>query len=187
MRDENVEYYESLNLQLIPFNPQKSGGALWQSMCRLHHRKSRHYEGVSNPENSLAVKLRIVGQTDSLGSSNLLIRMVFRKRVEAGQTTVLWRAHTQGEGMLSDFQSDETGWSVIRPTDSATKSAVGMPTEILTFVRFIPNGEATGGDKIKVGQFFKLAETSGNEDGTEIVRMIESLLLDDDRSTRSLS
>ncbi|KAG7375196.1 hypothetical protein PHYPSEUDO_002661 [Phytophthora pseudosyringae] len=54
-----------------------------------------------------------------------------------------------------------------------------MPTAILTFIRFIPSEVAHRCGKKKVGQFLELAETSGNEDGSDIVRMMESLLLDD--------
>ncbi|POM77679.1 Hypothetical protein PHPALM_4902 [Phytophthora palmivora] len=183
LRDGNVEYFESLSSQMTPFNFQKTGDALWKSLRLLHQRKSRHYQYVSNPENTLAVKFRIPGQSSAAGQTDLLVRMVFSRRIEAGQTVILWRAHTQGEGEISDFQADETGWSVVRPTDTCTRKAIGMPTASLTFIRFIPNGKETG-DKTKVGKFLKLAETSGNEDGSELARMMESLLLDDSLGIR---
>ncbi|ETK72769.1 hypothetical protein L917_19935, partial [Phytophthora nicotianae] len=185
LNDGNAEYYESLGVQLTPFNSQQTGTALWQSMRLRHQQKCRlQYRGVSDPENMLAVKFRV---EDSDKPASLVIRIVLRKWVEDEQAVILWRAHTQGEGELSHFHADETGWSVVRPTDVKTHKELGMPTAILTFIRFIPHGEAAGAreDTANIEQFLQLAETSGNEDGSEIVRMMESLLLDDARSTQS--
>eukprot|EP00644_Phytophthora_capsici_P014049 jgi/Phyca11/559221/estExt2_Genewise1.C_PHYCAscaffold_30164 len=132
---------------------------MWQAQRLLHQQTGRsHYESVSD----------------------LLIRIVLRKRVKSEQTVVVWRAHTLGEGDFRDIQSEEVGWSVVRPTDTNTRNAVGMPTAILTFVRFIPTiGGSKSMDMTKVGQFMRLAESSGNEQGSEVTRMMESLLLDD--------
>lgn len=185
--DGDVEYYESLHLQQVPFNSQQTGAALWQAMRLQHQQKCRRqYLSVPDPENTLAFKFRVPGQAGSDESSSLMIHIVLRNWFEDGQTVILWRAHTQGEGKLSHIQADETGWSVVRPTDAHTRRELGMPTAILTFIRFIPRGETHGAeeDKSNMGQFLQLAEASGNKDGSEIVRLMESLLLDDARRTQ---
>ncbi|KAG3052319.1 hypothetical protein PI125_g26182 [Phytophthora idaei] len=77
LHDGNVEYYESLGVQLTPFNSQQTGSALWQAMRLFHRQKCRlQYRGVSDPENMFAVKFRV---PDSEKSANLMIRIVLRK------------------------------------------------------------------------------------------------------------
>lgn len=81
------------------------------------------------------------------------------------------------------MHADENSWFVVRPTDAKTRSVVDMPTAIFTFVRFIPGGAATGvGDG--VGKFLQMAESTGYEGRSEVIRMMESLILDDSRSTQ---
>ncbi|OWY97191.1 hypothetical protein PHMEG_00032342 [Phytophthora megakarya] len=65
LRKGNVEYFESLALQMNPFDYQKTGAALWKSMQLLHQQKSSHYQGALNPENTIAVKFRVPGKNDA--------------------------------------------------------------------------------------------------------------------------
>ncbi|GMF40804.1 unnamed protein product [Phytophthora lilii] len=177
-RDRGIEYFENLEVQLVPFDFRQTGNALWQSMRIVHQEKTRQqYLDVDDNENVI-VKFRVKNQTDS---SKMLVWMVLQRRVEPDRTIILWRAHSKGEGELSDLHADDSGWSVVRPTDTVTKSTVAMPAAILNFVRFFPKGSTTGVDQERkeAEQFLRLAETSGYEQGADILRMMESLLLDD--------
>jgi len=88
---------------------------------------------------------------------------------------VVWRALSEGEGVFSGVHSDETGWCVVRPN---TLDEPLMRTVMQTFVRFIPMGTTTVPDgEVDGYQFTKLVVTSVEEEGSEIARMMDSLLL----------
>jgi hypothetical protein len=184
LRDGDAEYFESLSVDRIPFDFHTTGQAVWQATRLLHKSRCRHSHNY-DADSTLAVKFRVPGPCDSDQPSNLLIRMVLRRYVDAGRSIILWRAQTKGEGRLTDLQADETGWSVVGPADAVTKQSIGMPTAMLNFMRFTPSSSTGAAVDHKTGkgaQFVLLAEVSGNDDGLEIVRLMESLLLDDSRT-----
>ncbi|KAJ8552526.1 hypothetical protein ON010_g10021 [Phytophthora cinnamomi] len=178
---EGLKYFENLDVQLTPFDFRRTGDALWESMRLVHFRSDRQrYRSVVDLDSVIAVKFQVGNNCQD--ASNLIIRIVMKRRVEPERIVILWRAHTKGEGELNGIHADETGWSVVRPTDAESKSAVGMSTAILTFIRFVPYNAK--GCESKLAQFLKLAEFSGHEHGAEIVRSMESILLDGARSTQ---
>ncbi|KAL3666164.1 hypothetical protein V7S43_008952 [Phytophthora oleae] len=77
LTDGSVEYYDNLSVQLVPFNSEQTGVAMWQALRLLHQQKGRpHYESESGTENTIAVKFRVPGDSDS---GDLLIRILLRK------------------------------------------------------------------------------------------------------------
>lgn len=99
----------------------------------------------------------------------MLVHVAIKKYVQPGRMVIVWRALTEGDNEFSGMHSDETGWSVIRP--HKTEGAI-----IQAFTRYFPLAIATTfGDRVRTDQFSKLIVTSGEEDGSEITRMMESL------------
>ncbi|EGZ09043.1 hypothetical protein PHYSODRAFT_383166, partial [Phytophthora sojae] len=154
-RDGDVEYLESLDVLLVPHDFSLTCSAMWQAMVQVHQRP---------------------GREQYRGPVDVLIHLVTRRYVEAGRTVMVWRAMTEGEDEFSGMHSDEFGWCVIRPNQSNPT----MPTVMETFARFIPMSVASHvEDKAHADQFAMFVVTSGEDDGAEISRMMEALLLDD--------
>lgn len=170
---------ECLEVQSIPFEFKPTSDAMWQAVRVYHRQKNRlHFKDSLDPSNTVAVKFYAIGQRESGESSSLLTRMVYRRYVEQGRVIFVWRADTRGEGAFSHFQADETGWSVFSPNDTEKRGL--MPTIARTLVHFSPfslSSEPTGTQAVM--EFSKLAAIAGEEDGTEITRMMEALLLED--------
>lgn len=142
MSGEEHDYFENMDVQLTPFDFKQTGDALWEAMRRVHYQNGhQRYRSVAGLGDVVAVKFQVRNKIQD--ESGLIIRIVMKRRIESGRIVILWRAHTQGYGELSNIHADETGWSVIHPTDAGTKSVVGMPTAILTFIRFIPCSDGT--------------------------------------------
>ncbi|KAG7384940.1 hypothetical protein PHYPSEUDO_002086 [Phytophthora pseudosyringae] len=180
-RDGDLEYFENVDVSLMPFGFEQTCSTMWQAMLHVHKRKDRqHYRGVSDPENTIAVKCRIPSPTDSGELVGMLVHLVTKRYVEADRSVMVWRALTEGDDEFSGMHSDETGWCVLRPNKADSDGAVVMPTVMQTFARFIPMTVATTfRDKTHVDQFAKLVVTSGEEDAADIARMMASLLIED--------
>ncbi|KAE8996127.1 hypothetical protein PR003_g21840 [Phytophthora rubi] len=182
-RDGDVEFLESLDVLLVQHDFEQTCNAMWRAMVHVHRRQDRQqYRGVTDPDNTIAVKLRIPCPRDSGEPVDMLVHLVTRRYVEAGRVVIVWRAMTEGDDEFSGMHSDEFGWCVIRPNERKST----LPTVMATFARFVPMTVATHfEDKAHVDQFAKFVVTSGEEDGAEISRMMEALLLDDPVRTES--
>ncbi|EEY55214.1 uncharacterized protein PITG_09115 [Phytophthora infestans T30-4] len=94
-------------------------------------------------------------------SVHMIVHFVMRRYVEKERMVVVWRALSEGEGEFTGIHSDETGWCIVRPNNSEEPL---LRVVMQTFVRFIP---------------MDFVVTSVEEDGAEIARMMDSLLLED--------
>ncbi|ETK81417.1 hypothetical protein F441_13330 [Phytophthora nicotianae CJ01A1] len=178
-RDGDLEYFENLDVSLIPSSFEKTSSAMWQAMLHVHRQKDRqHYRGVIDPENTIAVKCRIPSPKETGERVDMLIHLVIKRYIEADRVVTVWRALTEGDAEFAGMHSDETGWCIVRPTSTVDSGAT--VTVIQTFTRFIPMAIATTfSNKAHADQFAKLVVTSGEEDGSEITRMMASLLIED--------
>ncbi|GMF55158.1 unnamed protein product [Phytophthora fragariaefolia] len=178
-RDGDVEYLESIDVLLAPHGFKQTCSAMWQAMVLVHQRQGRQqYRGVVDPDNTIAVKLRIPCLRDSEAPVDVLVHLVTRRYVEAERMIIVWRAMTEGVDEFSGMHFDEYGWCVIRPNKDRSHAA--MPTIMETFARFLPMSLAPQfEDKARSDQFARFVVTSGEDDGAEISRMMKTLLLDD--------
>ncbi|KAG2511007.1 hypothetical protein JM18_008289 [Phytophthora kernoviae] len=78
-QDGDVEYFENLDVLLIPYSFEQTCNAMWQSMLFVHRQKDRRqYSGVTDPENTIAVKFRIPCPREYGEPVNMLIHFVTR-------------------------------------------------------------------------------------------------------------
>eukprot|EP00644_Phytophthora_capsici_P016893 jgi/Phyca11/45605/gw1.59.44.1 len=147
-RDGDLEYFENLDVTLFPFSFERTSSAMWQAIQHVHRHESRqHYNGVTDPESTIAVKCRIPSPKDNGELVDMLIHVVIKKYVQPDRMVIVWRALTEGDNEFSGMHSDETGWSVIRP--HKTEGAI-----IQAFTRYFPLAIATTfGDKVRTDQF----------------------------------
>lgn len=177
-RDGDFEYIDNLDVFLTPFSFKETCASMWQSMIRVYRQKDRHhYDGIADPENTVAVKLHMQTSRESGETVDMLVNLVMRRYLEDERMVVVWRALSEGEGKFTGIHSDETGWGVIRPN---YLDELLLRTVMQTFVRFIPMDTTdTTDDTVDGYQFTKLVVTSTEEDGAEVARMMDSLLLED--------
>ncbi|KAL3670923.1 hypothetical protein V7S43_004108 [Phytophthora oleae] len=176
-RDGDVEYIDNLDVLLIPFTFEQTCTTMWESMVHLYRRKDWDHYDVADPENTVAVKAHVQVSSESGETANMLVHYVVRRYVEDERMVMVWRALSEGKGRYTGIHSDETGWCVVRPNDSDEPL---MRTVMQTFVRFIPLDTTKASDTAVNGfQFTKLVVTSVEEDGAEVARMMDSLLLED--------
>ncbi|KAJ8577537.1 hypothetical protein ON010_g1670 [Phytophthora cinnamomi] len=179
--DGKAEYLETLDVELVPHGFEQTCTAMWQAMTQVHERPGRQqYRGVTDPDNTIAVKLRLPCLKDSGEPVDMLIHLVNRRYIEVERMVIVWRAMTEGQDEFSGMHSDEYGWCIVRQNAAETGGDTTMPTVIETFARFIPMKLPTQRyDKVHADQFAKFVVSSGEDDGAEISRMMETLLLDD--------
>lgn len=174
-----LQYVEFLDILPIPFTFEQTCTVMWKSILQTHGKEGRmHYTGVSDPDNTLAVSFRLVCQKESSAPVIFHVHFVTRRYVEAKRMVIVWKALTEGQGRFVGFHSDETGWSVVRSNDS--DDAAMMPTVMQTFVRYMPTHVRGKSCKEKdLENFATLVMESGEEDGVEAARLMESLMIDD--------
>lgn len=178
-QDGDLEYFENLDVSLIPSSFEKTSRAMWQALLHVHSQKDRrHYGSVTDPDDTIAVKCLIPSPTDTNERVDMLIHLVLKRFIEAHRMVIVWRALTEGDAEFSGMHSDEYGWCVVRPINAVGHGVA--TTVVQTFTRFIPMTIATKfSNKAHADQFAKLVVTSGEEDGSEITRMMASLLIED--------
>ncbi|ETI41368.1 hypothetical protein F443_13391 [Phytophthora nicotianae P1569] len=179
-REGDVEYIDNLDVLLIPFSFEQTCDTMWQSMTRLYRQRDWYHYNVTDPENTLAVKSHVQVARESGESVQMIVHCVMRRVLEKERMVVVWRALSEGEGEFSGIHSDETGWCIVRPNDSDEPL---LRVVMQTFVRFIPMDVSnTPSNDVGGYQFTKFVVSSVEEDGAEIARMMDSLLLEDLRS-----
>ncbi|KAK1929550.1 hypothetical protein P3T76_014948 [Phytophthora citrophthora] len=176
-RDGDVEYIDNLDVLLIPFTFEQTCATMWESMVNLYRQKNWDHYDVDDPKNIVAAKAHVHVLSESGETANMIVHYVVRRYVEDKRVVMVWRALSEGEGQYTGIHSDESGWCVVRPNDSDEPL---MRTVMQTFVRFTPL-DITKATNCGVSgfQFTKLIVTSVEEDGAEIARMMDSLLLED--------
>lgn len=186
-RDGDTEYVNNLDVLFVPFSFEQTCSTMWQSMVRVYRQKDRYqYTHVADPENTIAVKIRLRTGQESGEPVDMMVHFVMRRYIEAGRMVVVWRALSQGEGEFFGMYSDETGWCVVRPTDEELDENSLMRTVMQTFVRFIPMnvGNRSAGHLDRF-HFTKLVVTSVEEGADEVARLMDSSYLMMSRSVES--
>ncbi|KAK1929552.1 hypothetical protein P3T76_014950 [Phytophthora citrophthora] len=182
MSKDGVEYFDSADATEIPFDFQDTSRAM--SLLMLSDPQT--FEGnLTAQENrdTATIKYTVKCQLDQDRITKLLVHSAVRKYTEDGCLVFVWRALSEGQDELSGYQTDETGWLVVRPQTSSHPSTV-----LESFVRFIPMSiRPEANCKVDTDQFAELAAKSGEEEVNEMMRMLEKMLLGDHRASESPS
>ncbi|GMF13439.1 unnamed protein product [Phytophthora lilii] len=113
--DQDELYAELHDVNLIPFEFERTSSAMWYAVRRQYSKNRYHtYSGVlERPADTIAVKYRSKCQRRGVDSwlDNI---MVMRRYAERDRLAIVWRSISQGEDELSGMYTDETGWSVIK-------------------------------------------------------------------------
>ncbi|EGZ09042.1 hypothetical protein PHYSODRAFT_549705, partial [Phytophthora sojae] len=184
--DGDSEYFETMGVGRVPFSFQRTCDAVWELASVPHRQDGRKvYDGLPDPENSLALQFCSPLRRNSGEEFNLRTYHVSRRYIEKERMVVVWRALSEADGEFPGLNSDETGWCIVHaPTNGADPST----TLVQACIRLVPmhfqdgNSDKEG----KIDQFMELLVKTGVEDNQEIERMMERLLLDDALATDGL-
>ncbi|RLN80921.1 hypothetical protein BBJ28_00003391 [Nothophytophthora sp. Chile5] len=181
-----TEYFENVDAMLVPFDFERTCRAAWMSMITPDMPSTYHYEGVKDPENTVAERFHADYSCETFGVANITVHFVMRKYMEvdrADRFVFVWRALYEGEDEFAGIHLDDTGWGVVYPFASDASDLEvenNGPTILQHFIRSAPvyfgsalNSETT------TARFTELVVGSGVEDVEELMRSMGKLLLDD--------
>ncbi|KAF4035093.1 hypothetical protein GN244_ATG12863 [Phytophthora infestans] len=175
-KDGATEYYQHVERQTMPFKFQQTCNSVWHLAQLKHRQEDREiYEGVEDPENTMAMKFRVTSRR--MGETvSLLQRVVVRRYQEISRVVVVWKVFTEGEELFRGMHSDETGWGVIRP--STTSDATG--TILDTCFRNVPMHFSNSSTCTPVvNEFTDMVVRTGEEENFTVMKALEKMLLDD--------
>ncbi|KAG6618320.1 uncharacterized protein IUM83_01334 [Phytophthora cinnamomi] len=108
-KDGSTDYYQHTDRQILPFKFKQVCHSMWHLAQLKHRQEDRQiYQGVEDPENTIALKFRITSRR--MGEKvSLLQRVVVRRFQEINRVVLVWKMFTEGEGLFRGMHSDETG------------------------------------------------------------------------------
>ncbi|KAF4316592.1 hypothetical protein BBO99_00008097 [Phytophthora kernoviae] len=182
-RDHEVEYFDGTDSTLIPFSFEETADAI--SLFMLSDSGGiRYEEGITDPDNTTAMKCNLNYRFESGDSAALVSYTVTKRYEEADRLVFIWRALTEGQGDFAGLHTDETGWLVIRPsTEDDDSDSADLPDSPITimerYVRLFP--VCIGGvsrNKVGADRLAKIVIKSDEEEVKEMTEMLDDLLLD---------
>ncbi|GMF34250.1 unnamed protein product [Phytophthora fragariaefolia] len=173
--DGRGEYFQHADRQVLPFKFKQVCRSVWDLAQLKHRQEGRQiYEGMGDPDDTIAMKFRITSQR--MGETvSLLQRVVVRRFQEAERVVVVWKVFTEGEGLFRGMHSDETGWSIARPSSRTTSTG----TILDTCFRHVPMHFSSAVDAPVVDEFSSMVVSTGEEENRTVMQALEKMLLDD--------
>ncbi|ETP11123.1 hypothetical protein F441_13353 [Phytophthora nicotianae CJ01A1] len=171
---QSTQYVHKL---LLPFSFEDTCNNMWKTAKLPHRQIDREvYEDVGDADNTVGFKIRLK-KTLTSGSSVSILKRVLSRRFQDGDRAVhVHRIFSEGEGIFSGLDSDETAWSSVRPYSDETRT--GTLIEVCSRQMYVPfitaNPEAS-----TVKAFKDTMQNAIKEDEREIIKTLEKLLLDD--------
>lgn len=177
---DGVEYFDSADATEIPFDFQDTSRAI--SLLMLSDPQTFDInQAAREMRDTVTVKYTVKCQLDHGQVTKLLVHTAVRKYTEDSRLVFVWRALSEGQNELSGYQTDETGWLIVRPQKSCQSSTV-----LESYVRFIPMSiRQEANCQVDTDQFAELAAKTGEEEVNEMMRMLKKMLLGDDRTSDS--
>ncbi|OWZ03140.1 hypothetical protein PHMEG_00025180 [Phytophthora megakarya] len=175
--DGSVEYTQYVYKLLQPFCFEDTCNNMWESSKLFHRGIDREvYQDISDSGNTIAFKFRLKRSLEAGSSVSILKRVLARRFYDNGRVVITWKIFSEGEGVFSGMDVDETAWVSIRPcSDEATSGAL---MEICS--RQVPSSFITDNpNDTAVKEFKKMMERAVKEDERESIRILKKLLLED--------
>ncbi|GMF24360.1 unnamed protein product [Phytophthora lilii] len=173
--DGEVQYFQHLNKFIQPFCFEQTQTALWKLSSLQHRQLDRNdYKGLVDPNDAIVLRFRLI-QTLSTGMvASVLQRYVIHRFQECSRTVLVWKMHTEGEGLFSGMHSDGTGWVCLEHATNEDS------TRILACIRHVPMAFSISKPGHQLFSDFQLLlQNSVNEDMMEVTSALDKLLLED--------
>ncbi|ETL88054.1 hypothetical protein L917_12847 [Phytophthora nicotianae] len=122
-----LKYFQHRNRLLQPFGFQAACLTMWELSTVAHRQNDRYvYCDVSDPENTKAVQFRLRKTLDKCSPVSILKHVVSRRFTEKDRVVIVWKVFSEGEGIFSGMDTDETAWVSIRPLNDGSKKTTLM-------------------------------------------------------------
>ncbi|TMW55662.1 hypothetical protein Poli38472_010544 [Pythium oligandrum] len=180
-------YVELTDVSTMPFSQEATASAMWRCITsgymQLHHEIYKAYAGS---EDILAIKYTITLTRRRL-AVDFVARAAMKRFVEGDRVVDVWECLSDTEETRSGsnapgIQVRERGWTVLHPING------GASTKILSCMQMHPLViENNADEERRVGVLTNLALDYYGEQIDQAHHAIESLLLDETRSTVAIS
>ncbi|KAG7393994.1 hypothetical protein PHYBOEH_005949 [Phytophthora boehmeriae] len=173
-RANGASYNELKGMSTTPFAFDKVRKLCGQIQCMENRSDRQDYRGPGVSDGTSIVKIRV----EDAPNRSFVQHAVMRKYYEAERVVIVWRKFTEGEGLYAGMHSDETGWNVVRPSQSCGDNGVG--TDMESIIRYVPmTFSSAGTSEATLKQFTDMIIRAGEEDCQTCLRKMEAWLLDD--------
>ncbi|KAG7390847.1 hypothetical protein PHYBOEH_006905 [Phytophthora boehmeriae] len=162
--------------KVFPFSYKQTCDSFWMLSYLVHQQEEREeFYDVENPENTAAIKLRFTKMLPGVGRESLVHRFVHRRFREKDRAVYVWKSSILGDGSFRGMQMDETGWRVIRPSET------GDGTFVKVCIRQTPLhlGSSNAAIALVARQFDDFVQAMVQVNCEEMNIATESLLLED--------
>ncbi|KAF4035092.1 hypothetical protein GN244_ATG12862 [Phytophthora infestans] len=170
--NKDANYHELVGLFSTPFAYERVREHLHEVTCMEFHSGFEMVDEPWAPSDTTITKSRI----ENVGKRSVVQHCVVRRFNEGDRVVLVWRKFSEGGGVFAGMHSDETGWSIVRP--SRVNGSVSSVVELVS--RFVPinfSTAAVSGDMVK--QFADLLVKDGEEICQLGLQKLEETLLDD--------
>ncbi|KUF94483.1 hypothetical protein AM587_10001855 [Phytophthora nicotianae] len=116
-RDDSgeLEYHQKLQKHVLPFDMEKALRVVWKSYEFPQHQHDRQvYDGFGHPENTFAMRYRLIRTLRTGTSVSVIQRFAVRRFFEKDRVICVWKVYTEGEGVFRGIYSNLTGWGRMR-------------------------------------------------------------------------
>ncbi|KAL4088030.1 hypothetical protein PRIC1_012460 [Phytophthora ramorum] len=170
---KDSSYHELVGKLSTPFNYEHVRSHIGRVCCMENRPGCEKVEGPWVPANTTVTKSRI---PSGVAGGSLVLHAITRRYNEANRIVVIWRKFVEGEGVFAGMHSDETGWSIVRP--SPAEGCVGTVLE--SMIRFVPiNFSSAASSGATVRQFTDATIKAGEDDCRACIKKLEEMLLDE--------
>ncbi|GMF65943.1 unnamed protein product [Phytophthora lilii] len=166
-----------IDKHVMPLNFQQTCEMFWQAGKLPFRQEDRQdFESVNDPDNTAAFKFRVSNRLSTGRVVSALVRFVTRRYQEENRVVVVWQSLMEGEGIFTGMRAGETGWDVLTPSTATPNSG----SVVKTCICHTPMHLSTvSSHDPAVKQFTGMMLGSVADDGTEIAKMFEKLLIDE--------
>jgi hypothetical protein len=165
---DGSEFFESTETTVLSLEFDRVRHDAWQIFASLYPNR---LDRAAVPESTIVGKVDVAG-----GNYNLTIHFAARKfEPHHGRLVLVWKALTIGDGEFAGMNSDETGWTDLRPQGS-------QATVSHSCVQIVPIFSVPPAS-MKAKRFMEHLMRCGDDDVMTIAQMMESVLLHDPTSS----
>ncbi|ETN20411.1 hypothetical protein F441_13362 [Phytophthora nicotianae CJ01A1] len=175
--DGDVDYVQYVNKFMYPFDFERTCNGMWE-VSKLPHRQIDRevYEDLSDAGNTVAFKFRVKKTLADGSTVSVLKRVLSRRFRDNNQVVIIWKIFSEGEGIFSGMDVNETTWGRMRPYLEG--SSCGVLVESCT--RQTPGPYITENADDWAGRTFRaIMQEAVVEDTQEFVRALGELLRND--------
>ncbi|KAF4134847.1 hypothetical protein GN958_ATG16103 [Phytophthora infestans] len=125
-----LQFFQHRYRVLQPFALAETSRAMWNLATITNRQTDRQgYNAITDPDNTDAVRFRVQKTLASGSTVSIMRHVVSRRFVEQDRVVIVWKIFSEGEGVYSGMDMDETAMISIRPVTSGARSGTLLDGE----------------------------------------------------------